>query len=340
MSTYIKYVFKYLFQADQLSAAELEAQGSSGGAASGSVMSNISGTLSATSISNLSGARQRMKCLEVARLLARETTAKLTTVPNVTSSSSVAGSTHSVVAAAISIPSASASTSASASASAPGATTNQPAQHLRSFADFEAAIKQASGGNRSELDLSLPLLPSSSNEQTAENNSRLLGEAGNQYKTLDLFECFNQLQLQDYYSGYDIFVGLRIASTLTILFVVFILFVIYKTGCRDNTTTRSQLALSTSYKEKEKDVEVISERQAYIRRLNAEEANTTRCSPSRRPQEQTRTHAQCQARALSQTQSQSQSQSRTEASETSPTNNANELEICGESWERYRDWPG
>lgn len=65
-------------------------------------------------------------------------------------------------------------------------------------------------------------------------------------KRADLFECFNQLQLQDYYNGYDMFVGLRTASTLTILFMVFMLFVIYKTGCRENSTSRSQLQLSSS----------------------------------------------------------------------------------------------
>lgn len=55
-----------------------------------------------------------------------------------------------------------------------------------------------------------------------------------------MHDCFNQLQLRDYYSQYDILVGLRTASTLTILFIVFILFVIYKTGCRDNNNTNNQ----------------------------------------------------------------------------------------------------
>lgn len=63
---------------------------------------------------------------------------------------------------------------------------------------------------------------------------------------MEALECFNQLQLRDYYQSYDILVGLRIASSLTILFIVFILFVIYKTGCRDNGNrpSRSQLQLS------------------------------------------------------------------------------------------------
>lgn len=317
MSTYIKYVFKYLFQADQLSAAELEPQSSSG-SVSGSVMPNISSPLSvASSMGSLAGARQRMKCLEVGRLLARETTGKLGTVPNVTTESSLSGASVSravsvstpvsvSVTVSVSVSSSSAAAAgvagsgenaaaATASATTSATATNQPAQHMRSFADFEAAIKQASG-NRTEIDLNLALLPSSVGEEEGVGvgvgvggNGRSV-EGSNQYKTLDLLDCFNQLQLQDYYSGYDIFVGLRIASTLTILFVVFILFVIYKTGCRDNTRSRSQLALSTSYKGKERNgskaVGVVPGRQAHIRRLEEgfDESHVTRWWLSRRPE--------------------------------------------------------
>lgn len=59
-------------------------------------------------------------------------------------------------------------------------------------------------------------------------------------RQLELLECFNQIQLHDYYAQYDIFIGLRIASTFTILFIVFILFVIYKTGCRADQSPPSR----------------------------------------------------------------------------------------------------
>lgn len=70
-----------------------------------------------------------------------------------------------------------------------------------------------------------------------------LGDVSNSF---ELLECYNQLQARDYYNGYDIFIGLRIATSLTILFIVFILFVIYKTGCRDENSSRSQLRLTSS----------------------------------------------------------------------------------------------
>lgn len=49
-------------------------------------------------------------------------------------------------------------------------------------------------------------------------------------RSVEQLECFNRLQLSDYYANYDIFVGLRIASWLTVLFLVFIAFVAYKTS--------------------------------------------------------------------------------------------------------------
>lgn len=85
---------------------------------------------------------------------------------------------------------------------------------VRSLAELEALLGAQIGANRSALLLA---------------------------HTDQLHDCFNQLQVHQYYAGYDILVGLRIASTLTILFVVFILFVIYKTNCAESQS--SSLAL-------------------------------------------------------------------------------------------------
>lgn len=132
---------------------------------------------------------------------------------------------------------------------------------LRSFGDFEALLRQQhinaswlkTGTNRSE-----PTWPQQQQHQSVQTIAttgalQVASQANapdkqtfQQVNQLEALECFNELQLRDYYQSYDILVGLRIASSLTILFIVFILFVIYKTGCRDNGNrpSRSQLQLS------------------------------------------------------------------------------------------------
>ena len=46
-------------------------------------------------------------------------------------------------------------------------------------------------------------------------------------------ECYNKQQIREYYSDYDILIGIRIATSLAILFVAFIIFVVYKTICHE-----------------------------------------------------------------------------------------------------------
>lgn len=117
---------------------------------------------------------------------------------------------------------------------------------LKSFAEFEAFFKQHSQQQQPGAATALlPVSESSINDTLASSlkNATNSSSSGSSYNQLDLYECFNQLQLQDYYAGYDTLVGLRIASTLTILFVVFLLFVIYKTGYQEG---RSQLSVVSS----------------------------------------------------------------------------------------------
>lgn len=140
---------------------------------------------------------------------------------------------------------------------------------LRSFADFEALLRQQQHPVNSSWPKPLNSSTYSKQESTPSHSMeygsglQLAAQPTANWSALDkghsfaylpahsqaeAVECYNALQLRDYYQSYDILVGLRIASSLTILFIVFILFVIYKTGCRDNggRPSRSQLQLSRS----------------------------------------------------------------------------------------------
>lgn len=121
---------------------------------------------------------------------------------------------------------------------------------LRSFADFQAALRQLQAAETSATTASNETVSASSHlsgslgaGQPLENQLAMLQNTTTTTTTSDLLGCFNQLQVEDYYAGYDILVGLRIASTLTILFVVFLMFVIYKTGVQEG---RSQLSVVSS----------------------------------------------------------------------------------------------
>lgn len=79
-----------------------------------------------------------------------------------------------------------------------------------------------------------------------EHNLELSGDHHNQIISHQLMEqqlsnvaititnnCLQQQQMREYYSDYDILIGVRIATSLAILFVAFIVFVVYKTVCHE-----------------------------------------------------------------------------------------------------------
>lgn len=205
MASYIKLVFRYLFQQEQLP-QELEAAGANSSAAGANSSAAGAGLEQLAEQQQVRGWSN--KCLDLARLFA----------------SALAGG-------------------------APAADHNHPQQNqtppshqnrtkLGTFADFEQLIRRQLALTTTSTNNSSRPLPTSS-DVGAKPTLEASGSS------LELLECYNQLQLRDYYNGYDIFIGLRIASTLTILFIIFILFVIYKTGCRKGGSSRSQLRLTS-----------------------------------------------------------------------------------------------
>lgn len=154
----------------------------------------------------------------------------------------------------------------------------QMSTHLGSFVEFEHLVRHelssatAAAANQTQSQVSLSSLSSA-----------------NMPSSNELLECYNQLQVNEYYQAYDILVGLRIASSLSILFVVFILFVIYKTGCRDGErTSRSQLRLTSTGSSSTK---VVAAAKTNSRRHNCNQqfkqqqraARLPTCSPSLSP---------------------------------------------------------
>lgn len=201
MSSYIKYMFKYLFQSDDDYPAEL-VQPSVGQVSAEHQPSNNGLKIVHLDLhDDLSsyGAggwlNKRPHCLGVARLLARE---------------AHFGNT------------------------------------VRSLSELETLWGAQINANRARWNASASNVGQQRDSPNPESHLRRAEEE--QVSGEQLHDCFNQIQMHDYYAGYDIFIGLRIASTLTILFVVFILFVIYKTNCAES---RSSLALP-SVREKER----------------------------------------------------------------------------------------